>query len=102
MLDDPMITQAATIKNVRLGFILLDIYYRRVASHLPLQAMIAAADENEIKLLTDTNKTGVLTEELLVLIAERCSDETSIKQLLTRKVIYKVLQKTTLTVDVLM
>jgi hypothetical protein len=92
--------------NIKLNFVLLDVFATEMVKNLPLEDMIKSADANELLLLLEPHKTGILNEKLMILIAERCNTDKLIGKLLghpniTSKVLDRLVNKDNLSVKIL-
>ncbi|KTD07607.1 DUF3638 domain-containing protein [Legionella jamestowniensis] len=81
-----------------LGLKILQQFGKDVASALPIRQMIQIADAKEIDLLVDSEKTGPLSEENLLLLVDKCKKPEHFahilkKNNLTEHVLYAILNK---------
>lgn len=72
-----LIKQHREIVSPKLGINILRQFGSCIVPHLPFTQMINAADNEELKILVDSNHTGPLPEELLVSLAQKCQVRTN-------------------------
>lgn len=90
------------VSSPKLAIAILNCFGKEMVNYLPLKETITSAtDQADLKILTNSEKTGALSEEILLLLVQQCEGE-AIDHLLKREdlidnVLQKLLNKATLT-----